>query len=287
VTHEGKAQTLTEVVEALLAMADMCRLAACCRELRAAAAPSRKSAEVLRARMCLVYQVQAQLPREKATHSPTLRQARHLALSLAPDGRARQFVDAARSNGVATLQQLLGEGIFVDVQDDRGLTALPEAARQGAREAVELLLHAGAERHRAEALDAAAVHGWPTVVQKLIAIGAEIAELDAALWKAVDRERDEVVQLLLVSGASANTTQPNRTTALMVAAEIGNAVIVELLLGEGANVNAKDANRKTAVDYVDRRCARAMQLIMAARGKRSLVSRLTMLCIGGRECRSL
>ena len=59
----------------------------------------------------------------------------------------------------------------------------------------------------------------------------------------------EVIQALVKLGASPNSFGEKRKTALMYAAEAGNAAVVDALLKAGADPKAVDAAGKTYLDY--------------------------------------
>jgi len=58
------------------------------------------------------------------------------------------------------------------------------------------------------------------------------------------------VKLLLANGANIEArVKSNGTTALMLAAESGEAQTVKLLLHKGASMEARDNDGKTALDF--------------------------------------
>jgi len=76
------------------------------------------------------------------------------------------------------------------------------------------------------------------------------AELAA---EAVGRRKFDIVKLLLANGANIEArVKSNGTTALMLAAESGEAQTVKLLLHKGASMEARDNDGKTALDFAAR-----------------------------------
>jgi hypothetical protein len=68
-----------------------------------------------------------------------------------------------------------------------------------------------------------------------------------ALSKAVLKNNQRIVSLLVAAGANVNAKDISSKTALMWASEKGHAKIVELLIAAGANVNTKDKDGQTAL----------------------------------------
>jgi len=75
---------------------------------------------------------------------------------------------------------------------------------------------------------------------------AEINERNTALIAAAENGDAESVRLLLDAGADMNATNNDGDTALILAAVQGHAEIVRLLLDRGANVEATDSDGYTA-----------------------------------------
>jgi ankyrin repeat protein len=100
----------------------------------------------------------------------------------------------------------------------------------------------GADRKAGMALTLAAEEGHKTIVELLLAKGADVNAKDdedqSALVEAAWRGHKTVVQLLLANGADINTEDWLHRTALTEAAKEGHETIVQLLLAKGADINA-------------------------------------------------
>ena len=96
-----------------------------------------------------------------------------------------------------------------------------------------------------------AARGDSIMVGALIRAGADPDQRDrglaTALMAACGRDdSEEIVRLLLDSGASVNALDDRGTTALMIAAGAGNVSVVQRLLESGANVNLETRSGRTA-----------------------------------------
>jgi ankyrin repeat protein len=137
-----------------------------------------------------------------------------IAAAAAPDLR---LVDAFADRNTALAHALLKERIDVNAARADGVTALLWAARWDDRDALKLLLRAGAR------VNAADDHGV------------------TALMLACENGSEPAVNQLLDAGADPNAAQANGLTPLMTAARTGNLGVVKALLSHGAQVNAATA----------------------------------------------
>lgn len=143
------------------------------------------------------------------------------------------LVVAAGRNNLTELRQLLGEGVSPDAVDEDGASALMRAAREGAFEAFEILLAAGADpqlgRNADDLLGQAAIGADLPLYQR-----AELlASTDEARLEAVDNavryERAEILDYQLQAG------YPLPPDILQQAMESAPRDIFEQLLAAGAD----------------------------------------------------
>ena len=129
--------------------------------------------------------------------------------------RVEMLSSAAFDNNVALVRDLIQQGVDVNGTED-GFSALMMAASQG----------------------------YDTIVQILIAAGANVdakdAEGETALFKAAYWGKPEIIKLLLSAGANANNTNTSGTTALMSTLVWNSADSVRVLLEAGADATAKN-----------------------------------------------
>ncbi|EAU81638.2 ankyrin repeat domain-containing protein 50 [Coprinopsis cinerea okayama7 len=184
----------------------------------------------------------------------------------------------AGHNGHGTCVNILLQfpaAIDVNARDDRGRTALMQAAIGRHQDVVQrLLVEPGIDVHAVDregrtVLMEAAARGFKDVVERLlaepgIAVNAVDAEGRTALMEAAVHGRKDVVERLLAEpGIDANAVDEQGRTALMDASLYGDVYVVERLLAEpGIDVNAVDAEGRTAL------------MKAAARGFKDVVERL-------------
>lgn len=135
-----------------------------------------------------------------------------------------------------------------------GIPMLSQAVRTGNLSIVDLLLGAGAEvnvcdRMGMSPLSAAATGGWREIVRRLISAGADV-NADCgdgpALWIAVVRRENGVLEDLLRAGANPNAFNPDGFSPLMLAAGNENPEAIPPLIRAGADVSLRDRNGVTA-----------------------------------------
>ena len=123
-----------------------------------------------------------------------------------PDQLISSLVEAAADGELETIAQLLAAGADKDGQDGDGWTPLHAACRFGQKEVVTLLFDDVAHK------DVEAENG------------------ETPLRCACDREHADIVELLLRAGAD-----PDLSSPLIKADDLGNTEIVNLLLEYGAD----------------------------------------------------
>ena len=174
-------------------------------------------------------------------------------VSKADLGRALRFAAKRGDRELVNYLISLKADVNAPAQDYGGRTALQAAAGGGHIEVVENLLAEGADVNTLPA----ALRGPIEFIEKLSAKSADINALAnkykrrRALQAAAEGGHMEIVEKLLAKGADINALAVdfNSQTALQAAAEGGHMEIVEKLLAEGANVNASagDNGGRTAL----------------------------------------
>ena len=114
----------------------------------------------------------------------------------------------------------------------------------------------GSYKPTAEGLYAAAESGNSTAVEQILDAGGQRFINDpvrgqTALSIAVSKGNMEVVRVLLDHKADPNKMNADQTTALMRAAEIGNADLVASLMVAGADTSIRNSQLQTASDIAD------------------------------------
>lgn len=164
--------------------------------------------------------------------------------------------DAARNREPAALQNLLKQHASVNVPEADGTTALHWAAHWNDVDAVNLLLHAGADakavnRYGATPISEAAATGSAAVIEALLQAGADpntrvTSDGETVLMTTARSGNTEAVKALLDHGADVNARETYKgQTALMWAAGERHAGVVRLLLAHGADWKIRSFDRET------------------------------------------
>ena len=151
-----------------------------------------------------------------------------------PGGPALDPCAIAQLGDLAALERHLARGGACDLRCDRGFTMLDLAAAHGHLLLVERLLAAGAN---VRTLHAAVAGGRAEVVRALLAAGAQVDGRDEAgltpLHQAICQSDRALVAALLRAGADA-TAEVGDTGALALARRVGDPRLVGLLRQRGA-----------------------------------------------------
>jgi ankyrin repeat protein len=163
-----------------------------------------------------------------------------------PQPAGDRFYQAIRTNDLVGLQKLVRE-LGVNTVDTSGLPPLTLAAAFGTREAVSVLVEAGADvKAQSSGSGLTALHvAWrdESVVRLLLDRGADVNAktlLGATPLQVASSANgtEAVVSLLLAKGADPDAAEARGVTPLIAAAGVGNTAVAKLLLEHGANVNA-------------------------------------------------
>jgi ankyrin repeat protein len=151
--------------------------------------------------------------------------------------------DAAAGGQLVRLRALLRTAPqLANSQSTDGATPLGLAAFFGRRDAVEVLLDAGAN---------------------INTLATNPAFPFAPLHSAMSAGHRDVFDLLLARGADVNLREGGGITALHEAAGLGNLQYVELLLAAGASASAKDDHGKLPEDFARERKHDAVAQLLA------------------------
>ena len=175
------------------------------------------------------------------------------------------LLQAVKDNNERDVRSLLGNpNIYIDEQDDSGLTALMLAAKYGFVHILSLILQYVQDEADTDIVSAAMKEGSGSNP------GFEVnmqdpSGLTALMHAAEEGHRDCVSVLLQYPGISANCTCDEDFTALMCAADAGHEECLKLLLAvSGIDVNLQDEFGNTAlVCATDAGHAECVKLLLA------------------------
>ena len=127
------------------------------------------------------------------------------------------------------VQAIISHGVDVNITNKMNITALMIACKEGNKEAINVLLNAGADHNIADAYG----HTW-------------------LHYAARNYRQPEVLQTIINHGVDVNVTNEHKITALMLACEKGNKDVINILLDAGADHNITDAYGDTWLHYAAR-----------------------------------
>ncbi len=189
--------------------------------------------------------------------------------------RKTPLMVASRAGDVARVRRLLARGVDVNQANGNGGTALMYAALGGHATVSDLLIRHGAR------VDAQGVNGWGAlmiacakgyvaVVQRLLDAGANPNLPDIYGWtplmRAVYERRSRVVATLTeAADLDLDAENDQGSTALHIAAVVGDRDAVRGLLRVGADANIVDHAGLTPAEIADARGDRALARLLRHR----------------------
>jgi ankyrin repeat protein len=129
---------------------------------------------------------------------------------------------------------LLDLGVDPRVPDDKGLSALHYAARNGFVAVTRTLLNQGAR------VNGKSKRGWTPLFEALYRYNSYPP----------DKTSEPIIDLLLVSGADVNVRDSEGKTPLMLAAHWRSAKVVKRLIDAGARITDQDNGGRNALSFV-------------------------------------
>jgi ankyrin repeat protein len=190
-------------------------------------------------------------------------------------GATALYAAAAANADAPLVERLLAGGADPNAHLLSGETALMEAARQGNLATVRALMTGGADPNAQEinggqnALMWAISERHAAVTEELVRRGTEItarskAGFTALMFAAQQGDADSA-RILLTAGASPNEIMPRTAlTPLLIASAMGRAKVATLLLDKGADPDAVAASGFSALHYAARRRGAAAVTIVTA-----------------------
>lgn len=147
------------------------------------------------------------------------------------------LIEAAENGNALACEQLIRNGVPVDVSISNGETALDWAVYGHNVDVVKSLIKMGADVNHQDAR-----HNTPLMYTATPFRGRKTSDHDTMAV------RNQIAQLLLQHGADVNHVGEGGNTVLHFAASNQNAQLVRMLLEAGANKNIKTDQGYTALD---------------------------------------
>lgn len=161
------------------------------------------------------------------------------------------LLTAAKEGNIERVQELINEGVDLNMETDNGPTALMLAARYNNTEMVKILLKAGADLNIQQRKS-----GWTAlmfaennieIIKLLIQARAKLdlytVKGFTALILAIIHNKVETVKLLIQAGAKLDLYTVKGFTALIAAIIHNKIEIVRIILEAGADSNQKNLNK--------------------------------------------
>jgi ankyrin repeat protein len=151
---------------------------------------------------------------------------------IGPSVAQEQLEEEARKGDIETVQELLTQGVDIEVKNKSLLAAVGLNIKYEG---------SGTIKNRITTIAGVTSEG-----KEYIAVAKGSAGLSFPLPRATSGTHTQVIQLLLASGADVNVKDANGFTPLIAAAATGKIEIVDVLLKHGADPNAKSFHRAPA-----------------------------------------
>ncbi|XP_036375601.1 CARD- and ANK-containing Inflammasome Adaptor Protein [Megalops cyprinoides] len=155
---------------------------------------------------------------------------------------------AAVEDNSSLARSLLQSGAPVNARDNKKKTALFHAVNHGSEKTAKILIEAGAKIDSG-IIEAAFNLNSQSIYSLLLdhTKGLTPDTMKAALFKAVQRNLEEIIAALIDSGADVNTHNELHYTPLLLAAELGNVEAFRVLIAKKASLAAKLPNHNSAL----------------------------------------
>jgi uncharacterized protein len=193
-----------------------------------------------------------------------------------------KLLSAAANDDVATIKDLLSDGVNIETKDGNGRTALLIATHGNKINAARALIEAGADVNAKDSINDspylyAGARGHLEILKMTLAHGADLKSTNryggTALIPASERGHVETVRTLIEAGVDVDHVNNLGWTALIEAIILGDGgsrhqQIVDLLVKAKANVNLADGKGVTPLQHARQRGYKEIEQILVAAGAR-------------------
>jgi ankyrin repeat protein len=211
-----------------------------------------------------------------------------LALALAPPMASGEIMSdvrlhaAAAKDDVATIKDLISQGVKIDARDSKGATALLVATHGNKTNAARALIEAGADVDARDNINDspylyAGARGHLEILKMTLAHGADLRSTNryggTALIPASERGHVETVRTLIEAGVDVDHVNNLGWTALLEAIILGKGgeqhqQIVQALVDARANVDLADREGVSPLQHARSRGYKKIEQILVAAGAR-------------------
>ncbi len=165
-----------------------------------------------------------------------------------------ELLVAATQNDVEKMQELISQGVDIDVQNEDGKTALILASELGKEKAVRFLLSNGANPNVAiigvsSSCTEEESPDFPVMCADVLPGGKPPFTVRKG-WTALHFATDKkIASLLLKDGALIDSKDGQGKTPLMFAVSRGDVPLTKLFIRRGADINTKSNSKRSALYY--------------------------------------